>query len=65
VASTSSIAELGHVYAGKFDNLDEVAHVSILYRPEFANLMQKAINRNSPLTRQEIEEVFGDPGWEW
>ena len=52
-------------YCERFDNLDEVGHIALLYLPAFGDLMQKAIDRNSPLTRSGVEEVFGDPGWEW
>jgi len=61
----STIHRLEREYSSRFDNLDEVEHVSFFDRPEFSRLLQKAIDRNSPLSRKEVEEVFGDPGWEW
>jgi hypothetical protein len=65
VIDAASIKAAGIAYSRKFDNLDEVGHLSVLYRPEFAELMQAAINRNSPLTRAEVETVFGPLSWEW
>jgi len=59
------IIRLEQEYSRWFVNLNEVEHVSFFHRPEFVQLLQKAIDRNSPLTRQEVEEVFGDPGWGW
>ena len=65
MTATKSIRETGKDYSSKFDNLDSVAHLSIAFDPKFAGLMQKAIDRNSPLSRAEVEEVFGDISWEW
>jgi len=59
------ISLLEQEYSRRFDNLDEVEHVSFFDRPEFSALLQKAIDRNSPLTRPEVEQVFGDPGWNY
>jgi hypothetical protein len=60
--STTAISE---AYSEKFDNYAELAHPAIFFLPKFGDLLQKAIVRNFPLTRQEVEAVFGDPGWEW
>lgn len=63
--STVATSQLAETYAAQFTNLDEVAHPSFFHKPAFGALLQKAIDRQSPLTRAEVEEVFGDPGWEW
>lgn len=63
----AKFAHEGHVgaaYARQFDNLDEVGHPSILFSDAFAELMGKAVARGSPLTRAEVEAVFGGIGWE-
>ena len=62
--ATQDIADIGRVYDDKFGNLDEVGHMSVLFDPAFGELMQKALDRNSPLTRHEVEEQFGKLGWE-
>jgi hypothetical protein len=51
-------------YSEKFDNFDEVGHPAIVTTARFGDLLQKATNRGSPLTRQEVEAVFGDLSWE-
>ena len=61
----TDIKNIGREYDLMFDNLDEVAHLSFLFDPRFGELMQKAIARGSALTRAEVKQVFGDPGWEW
>ena len=61
----ATITLLEQEYSRKFDNLDQIEHASFFDAPQFSALLQKAIDRNAPLTRQEVEEVFGDPGWEW
>lgn len=58
-------SEIGKEYSRKFDNLDSLGHVSILFDPRFGNLMQTAITRNRPLTRDEVEAEFGPLAWEW
>lgn len=64
MTSATDIRKVGEEYSRRFGNLDTVGHISLLYLPEFGDLMQKALDRNTPLTRSEVEEVFGDPGWE-
>ena len=39
--------------------------MSIFDQPEYNKLLQTAVDRGTPLTRSEVEAVFGDPGWEW
>jgi hypothetical protein len=63
--STVATRQVCDAYSERFDNLDEVAHPSLFYLPKFGELLQAAIDRGSPLTRAEVEAVFGDPGWEW
>ena len=41
MTATSDIKQVGRDYSRKFDNLDEVGHLSIIFRPEFGELMQK------------------------
>lgn len=60
--ATNAIAE---VYSTRFNNLDEVSHPSIFFEPAFGALLQKAIDRNSPLTQAEVEAVFEGISWEW
>ena len=56
---------ISKAYSEKFDHYADVAHPSIFFLPAFGSLLEKAIARNSPLTQQEVEAVFGDPGWDW
>ena len=60
--ATTSIAE---IYSTKFDNYAELAHPEIFFLPKFGELLQKAIDRNSPLTEAEVQAEFGDIDWEW
>ena len=52
-------------YAKTFDNLDHVSHLAVMFDSRFADLMRVAIARGLPLTRAEVEQVFGDHGWFW
>lgn len=52
-------------YSKKFDNLSEVSHPSVFAKPRFGKLLQKAIDRGTPLKRREVEVVFGKQSWEW
>jgi len=62
--TVSTIAIL-KAYSEKFDNYAELAHPSIFFLPKFGDLLQKAIDRNSPLTDREVESQFGSLDWEW
>ncbi len=59
------VAEIGKDYAVRFDNLADLAHPAIAHDPKFGDLLQTALDRGTPLTRAEVEAIFGDPGWEW
>ncbi len=63
--TSDQIKDIERAYHAKFDNLDEVWHMSIFDQPEYNKLLQTAVERGTPLTRSEVEAVFGDPGWEW
>jgi hypothetical protein len=56
---------ISKAYSARFNNLAEISHPSIFHLPEFGRLLQAAIDRNSPLTQQEIEAVFGPLAWDW
>jgi len=57
--------ELLKEYHEKFGNLDEVKHPAFEHDPRFAELLAAAIARGRALDRHDVEEVMGDPGWEW
>jgi hypothetical protein len=61
LVATTAIAD---DYSAKFDNYADVAHPAVFGEAAFGVLMQKAIDRNSPLTREEVENEFGELGWE-
>jgi hypothetical protein len=63
--STVATTAVSEAYSEKFDNLDDVTHPSIFFLPAFGELLQKAIDRGSPLTRDEVESQFGDLAWDW
>ena len=63
--STVATTKIADAYEEKFGNFDRVAHPSVFYLPEFGELLQKAIDRNSPLTRAEVDQAFGTQSWEW
>jgi hypothetical protein len=63
--STVGTAAVSEAYSLKFDNLDEITHPSIFFLPSFGELLQKAIDRGSPLTRDEVESQFGELAWDW
>ena len=54
---------LSQDYSDQFNNLDLVSHPSVYFDRRFDDLMIKAIARKSPLTRAEVEEVFGKVAW--
>lgn len=62
---STDAASVADVYAEKFDNFSEVAHPAIAFDPRFDGLMQRAVDRNSPLTQAEVEAEFGPQAWEW
>lgn len=49
---------VGDAYQAKFGNLDELAVAEIMWGPRFIQLLQAAIDRNSPVTDQELVSVF-------
>jgi hypothetical protein len=59
------VSEIGREYFQRFgsENQLRVTHMSFAFDEKFGALMQKAIDRNSPLTRQEVQAVFGNE-WE-
>jgi len=63
--TNSEMIRVSEAYSAKFDNLAEIGHPSIFYRDEFGCLLQKAIDRGTPLTRSEVEKKFGPVSWEW
>jgi hypothetical protein len=62
--STVATTEVSKKYSEKFDNFAELAYPPIVFLPAFGDLLQKAIDRNSPLTDQEVQAAFGPLEWE-
>jgi len=50
-------------YCRRFDNYVELSHQAVAFDPRFDTLMRQAIERGSPLTRKEINQVFGQLNW--
>ncbi|MGA3268064.1 MAG: hypothetical protein ABSE16_14710 [Verrucomicrobiota bacterium] len=54
----AQLGQLEKAYSARFDNLDELEDMSFFTRPEFSALLQKALDRGTPLTRAEVEAAF-------
>lgn len=60
-----NMTDAAEAYSGLFDNFNDLAHPSIVFKPEFYDLLQRAVDRGTPLTVAEVEQVFGKLNWEW
>ena len=56
--SPEEMQSVGDAYQAKFGNMDELSIAEILWNPRFIQLLQKAIDQNSPVTDQELVSVF-------
>jgi hypothetical protein len=63
--SAVATSKASEAYSEKFDNLAEVSLPAICFTPEFGALLQKAIDRGTPLTQAEVDQEFGPQSWEW
>ena len=54
-----------NAYLAKYDNLDEVWHITFYGDPRWLELLHLALDRGTPLDRAEVMAKFGgDPGWD-
>jgi len=58
IMSPEEMQSVGDAYQAKFGNMDELSIAEILWNPRFIQLLQKAIDQNSPVTDQELVSVF-------
>ena len=63
--SAVATTKVSEAYSEKFDNLAEVSVSPLCFTPEFGALLQKAIDRGTPLTQEEVDREFGAQSWEW
>lgn len=52
-------------YEERFDNFDEVGAMELLQDDRFVALVEMAIVRGAPLTREEIDAKIPDVAWEY
>jgi hypothetical protein len=52
-------------YEARFGNVDEITHLSFITNPAFLHLLNVAVDQGQPLTRNQVEEIFPDVGWDW
>jgi hypothetical protein len=52
-------------YKEKFDNFDEVGAMELLQDDRFVAMVERAIARGAPLTREEIDANIPDVAWEY
>ena len=65
VANQNDVLSVTEAYADRFSNLAEVSHPAICLSPGFGELLQKALDRGTPLTQAEVDIQFPDLNWEW
>jgi hypothetical protein len=62
--TADQMQSIADAYSSKFDNLDEVMHPSVMFKSGFLDLLENAVRSNQPLSREQVESVFGPISWE-
>lgn len=62
--NVAEMEDVGRRYEARFGGLDELVHPSIMFEQQFLDLLQNALDTNSPLTRERVDQIFPSVPWE-
>jgi len=62
--TAEAMQAVGDAYEAKFHNLGDIAMPQIIHDPRFMELLQRAIERGSPVTSSDLGAVFPEEDWE-